>query len=174
MGTEKNEQEKKDNKNAGKSTYQYSGDSKIFQDGRGRTAHRTVVRLVKLIDVIMVTIPFVAAWYLYYSQRLYSKEFFRKGNWLIIFLYLLIYYLLAHLYQGFTLHISTVSEIIYAQALGALITDGIMFIVTWLLIRHFPNVLVMLAVFAAQLVMINIWARAAHKWYYKNNPPSPT
>ena len=174
MGTAQNEQEKKDNKNAGKSTYQYSGDSKIFQDGRGRTAHRTVVRLVKLIDVIMVTIPFVAAWYLYYSQRLYSKEFFRKGNWLIIFLYLLIYYLLAHLYQGFTLHISTVSEIIYAQALGALIADGIMFIVTWLLIRHFPNVLVMLAVFAAQLVMINIWARAAHKWYYKNNPPSPT
>ena len=91
MGTAQNEQEKKDNKNAGKSTYQYSGDSKIFQDGRGRTAHRTVVRLVKLIDVIMVTIPFVAAWYLYYSQRLYSKEFFRKGNWLIIFLYLLIY-----------------------------------------------------------------------------------
>ena len=63
MGTAQNEQEKKDNKNAGKSTYQYSGDSKIFQDGRGRTAHRTVVRLVKLIDVIMVTIPFVAAWY---------------------------------------------------------------------------------------------------------------
>ena len=142
MGTAQNEQDKKDNKNAGKSTYQYSGDSKVFQDGRGRTAHRTVVRLVKLVDVIMVTIPFVAAWYLYYSQRLYSKEFFRKGNWLIIFLYLLIYYLLAHLYQGFTLHISTVSEIIYAQALGALIADGIMFIVTWLLIRHFPTAVI--------------------------------
>ena len=79
MGTAQNEQEKKDNKNAGKSTYQYSGDSKIFQDGRGRTAHRTVVRLVKLIDVIMVTIPFVAAWYLYYSQlRSISVQFLRS------------------------------------------------------------------------------------------------
>ena len=74
MGTAQNEQEKKDNKNAGKSTYQYSGDSKVFHDGRGRTAHRTVIRLVKLLDVILVAIPFVAAWYLYYSDKLYSKE----------------------------------------------------------------------------------------------------
>ena len=39
-----------------------------------------VVRLVKLFDVIMVTIPFIAAWYLYYSQRLYTKGVFQEGN----------------------------------------------------------------------------------------------
>ena len=44
------------------SLYNYSGDNRIYGDGRGRTAHRVKVRFVKLLDVIMVSIPFILAW----------------------------------------------------------------------------------------------------------------
>ena len=47
-------------------SYDYSGSSKTYQDGRGRTGHRTIVRLVKVIDVILVSITFYVSWIMYY------------------------------------------------------------------------------------------------------------
>lgn len=155
-------------------SYDYSGDNRIYRDGRGRTAHRTKVRIVKLLNVIMVSSPFIAAWILYYSHKVYRISFYRKGNWLVMGLFVILYYLLSHLYSGFSIHISRISEIVYAQSLGALIADGIMFIIMWLLIRYVPNVFVLLFVFALQFLLIILWAVSSHHWYIKNNPPVST
>ncbi len=154
--------------------YDYSGDRKKYVDGRDRTEHRTIVRLVKLVDVIMVSIPFYVVWFTYYSHMLYVKDFYRRGNWVVIGLYTVLYYLFAHLYSGFTIHISRISEIVYAQSLGAIMANGIMFVIMWLLIRHVPNIPVLLLVLCAQVVLIITWAELAHTWYFKNNPPIPT
>ena len=155
-------------------SYNYSGDNRTYSDGRGRTAHRTIVRFVKLLDVLFVSVPFIIAWMSYYSHMLYQRDFYRKGNWLIIFLYIIIYYLLAHLYSGFQIHISRISEIIYAQSLGVVITDGIMFIVMWLLIRHIPNIPILLITLAAQIGIIAVWSVYAHQWYFRSFSASPT
>ena len=56
-----NEQRQSDNNTTKPAAYSYTGESKTYKDGRGRTAHRTVVRLVKLLDVILVSIPFAVA-----------------------------------------------------------------------------------------------------------------
>ena len=154
--------------------YNYTGKNRVYKDGRGRAVHRAKVRLVKLVDVIMVTIPFLAAWYFYYSHQIYVKDFYRKGNWLVIALFVIVYYLLSHLYSGYSIHISRVSELVYAQSLGALITDGIMFIIMWLLIRHVPNIPILMLVFVTQFLLIIMWSCVAHRWYYKHNPPIPT
>lgn len=160
--------------NDSQATYNYSGRNRIDHNGRGRTVHRSVVRLVKLWDVILVSLPFAAAWMFYYSQMVYIHSFYRKGNWVVIGLFTLLYYLLSHLYSGYTIHISRISEIVYAQTLGAMMADGIIFIVMWLLIRHVPNIPVLLVVFATQFLIIVEWASFAHKWYFNNNPPIPT
>ena len=157
-----------------KNLYQYSGKNRVYQDGKGKTVHRTKVRLVKAFDVIMVSIPYILAWYLYYSQRVYAISFYRKGNWFVIALFMVLYYLLSHLYSGYTIHISRISEIIYAQTLGVLITDSLMFIIMWLLIRHVPNIPIMLLVIGGQFSLIVIWAYTARNWYFKHNPPIPT
>ena len=164
----------KENKSSNQYHYDYSGSRKLYQDGRGRTEHRTIIRLVKVIDVIAVSIPFYVAWMAYYSDMVYQKGFYRRGNWAVMGLFTVLYYLLAHLYSGFTIHISRISEIIYAQTLGALIADGIMYIIMWLLIRHFPSISVMLLVMLAQISIIITWAELAHTWYFENNPPIPT
>lgn len=161
-------------KNDSQTVYDYSGRNRIYSNGRGRTVHRTVVRLVKLWDVILVSLPFATAWMFYYSHLVYVNSFYRRGNWVVIGLFTLLYYLLSHLYSGYTIHISRISEIIYAQALGAMMADGIMFIVMWLLIRRLPSIPVILVVFGTQFLIIIEWASLAHKWYFKNNPPIPT
>ena len=161
-------------KNDSQTVYDYSGRNRIYSNGRGRTVHRTVVRLVKLWDVILVSLPFATAWMFYYSHLVYVNSFYRRGNWVVIGLFTLLYYLLSHLYSGYTIHISRISEIIYAQALGAMMADGIMFIVMWLLIRRLPSIPVILVVFGTQFLIIVEWASFAHKWYFSNNPPIPT
>ena len=138
-------------------SYNYSGDNKTYSDGRGRTAHRTIVRFVKLLNVLFVAVPFMISWKLYYSHMLYQKDFSGEGNWLVLILFVVIYFLLAHLYSGFLIHLSRISEIIYAQVLGVVITDGIMFIVMWLLIRHIPNIPILLITLAG----FSIWFRQA-------------
>ena len=168
------ENKKNTQRDAGGDFYIYTGGQRTYEDGSGRTAHRTIVRLVKLLNVLLVSVPFAAAWMLYYSHKIYIKDFYRRGNWVVIGLFVLLNYLLAHLYSGFSIHISRISEIVYAQALGALIADGLMFVIMWLLIRHAPNIPVMLLVFAAQLGIIILWAILAHRWYFKHNPPIPT
>ena len=156
------------------STYHYSGKNKVYQSGRGRTGHRAIVRAVKALDVLMVSIPFIMAWSLHYSQQVYIAVFYRRGNWAVIGLFIILYFLLSHLYGGFSIHISRISEIVYAQSLGALIANGIMFIVMWLLFRKFPSIPLLVLVFAAQVLLIILWARIAHAWYFKQNPPLPT
>lgn len=52
-----NKEQRQTDNNSKPVTYSYTGESRTYKDGRGRTAHRTVVRLVKLLDVILVSIP---------------------------------------------------------------------------------------------------------------------
>ena len=163
-----------DGEKASENGYNYSGRNRVYEGGAGKTVHRAQIRTVKALDVVMVSVPFFIAWFFYYSHQLYAKDFYRKGNWFVIALFMLLYYLLSHLYSGYSIHISRISEIIYAQSLGALLTDGIMFIIMWLLIRHVPNIPVLLLVFGCQFAIIMIWAYLSHKWYFKHNPPVPT
>lgn len=177
MGKDSNEKDSKvkyNTKNDSDNLYNYSGTNRVYHNGVGKTVHRTKVRAIKLLNVILVSVPFLIAWTLYYSHQLYVKDFYRKGNWFIYALFIIIYYLLSHLYSGYSIHISRISQIVYAQALGALLTDGIMFIIMWLLIRHVPNIPILLLIFGAQFCVIIIWAAAAHRWYIKHNPPIPT
>ena len=131
----KNREKKRDGRgisNKDQYAYDYSGNKRTYQDGRGRTGHRAIVRLVKVIDVILVSIPFYAAWIIYYSHMVYITGFYRRGNWVVMGLFTFLYYMLAHLYSGFTIHISRISEIVYAQSLGTLVADGLIYIIMWL------------------------------------------
>ncbi len=80
---------------------------------------RIIIRLIKLLDIIAVTAVFGGVWMHFYASNVYRIPFYNKGNWVVIALFMITYYYLAHLYQGFYIHISRVSEIIYAQDLAA-------------------------------------------------------
>ena len=41
--------------------------------------HDVMLRVVKILDVLMIELPFAACWFLYYSEQVYTK-FSWKGN----------------------------------------------------------------------------------------------
>ena len=132
--------------------------------------HDLGLRIVKLIDVLLVTVPFAMCWYMYYAQGIESP-FQWKGNALIVFLFVVLFFVYARIYDAFLVSLNRISEMIYSQALAIIISDGIMYIILWILTERFPNILPALMALAAQLIFAAIWSYVAHKWYFASFPP---
>lgn len=132
--------------------------------------HSVAVRCVKLINLVLMIVPFAICWYVYYSKQI-ILPYYSKGNWLVIALFTIIYFTYCKIFDGFLVSINRISEMIYSQMLAAVISDGIMYVITWLLMRDFPNILPMILVLGAQLIISIIWSVAAHAWYFRTYPP---
>ena len=135
--------------------------------------HDLMLKIVKLIDLAMITIPFAACWYGYYSYQVYAK-FGWKGNWAMIGLFAVLFFLLGKVYDAFWMSLQRISELIYGQVLAAMATDGILYIVICLMARRLCNLLPGIAAIAGQILMASIWAKLAHGWYFNTFQAQPT
>ena len=87
--------------------------------------HDVMLKIVKIIDLVMITIPFALCWELYYSYQVYAK-FGWRGNWTMIGLFAVLFFLLGKVYDAFWMSLQRISELIYGQVLAAMATDGIL------------------------------------------------
>ena len=46
-----------------------------------RFRHDLILRMIKLLDAVLVTIPFAMCWYLYYAKRV-ASPYYAKGDYL--------------------------------------------------------------------------------------------
>ena len=135
--------------------------------------HDVMLKIVKIIDLVMITIPFALCWELYYSYQVYAK-FGWRGNWTMLGLFAVLFFLLGKVYDAFWMSLQRISELIYGQVLAAMATDGILYIVICLMSRRLCNILPGIAAIAGQVVMATLWAKCAHSWYFRTFPPQPT
>lgn len=103
-------------------------------------AHDIPLRFVKLLNVILMTIPFAWCWYGYYVGQM-ENSFYKKGNLLMLVLFMLVYFMFARVYSAFLVSVNRISEMVYSQVLAVLITDGITYLVIVLLVKGFPSVI---------------------------------
>ena len=139
----------------------------------GNLFHDITIRIVRLINLILMTIPFAVAWYTFYSKKLYVY-FAMRGHWLVVALFVLLYVLIGRTYDAFKMSYTGRKTIVYSQMLSVLEVDVIMYIVAWLLIRHMPNVLPFLGILVVQFICSCIWAYLSQAWYYKTFPAKKT
>lgn len=52
-----------------------------------RFRHDLILRMIKLLDAVLVTIPFAMCWYLYYAKRV-ASPYYAKGDYLVVALFL--------------------------------------------------------------------------------------
>lgn len=132
--------------------------------------HDLMLRIVKILNLIAMAVPFVIVWYCYYCSRI-QVPFYRRGNWVIILLFLLLYAIFGTTYEAFLVSYNRISEMIYSQMLAVLITDFIMYIVIWLLAGHLMNLWPLLFAAAASLLISATWSYLAHTWYFRTFRP---
>ena len=149
--------------------FQISGKGKRMK----KVKHDILLKLVKVLNVLLMTIAFSGCWYLYYGDRLVSP-FYRNGNYLVIALFMIIYCGCCNVYEALIVSMKQISEMVYSQFLAALETDVVMFIITWLLTKSLPNVWPLIGTLVVQLVLAVIWSYNANHWYFRTFPPQKT
>jgi len=140
---------------------------------KSRFFHDATIRIAKIINIVLMTTPFIVAWYTFYADKLWV-HFAMRGHWLVIALYVFLYVLIGRVYNAFNISYNRHGEMIYSQLLSLFEVNVIMYIVAWLLIRHMPAVLPVIGVMAAQIVFAVIWAYASQSWYYHTFPANKT
>lgn len=138
-----------------------------------KNIHLIELRLLKLFNVFLMTVPFFILWYTFYASRI-ASPYYNKGNWMVIALYAALYVIYGRTYDAFLVSYKQVGEIVYSQVLSAAITNFLMGIVVWLLGKYLRYVAPMLLVFAVQIPFALIWAYVSRWWYFRVFPPKKT
>ena len=83
-----------------------------------RMQHDVKVGTAKVVNPILLTLPFLGIWFFYYAERTVSP-FYYWGNWVVVALFFILYILFCRIYDGFLISINRISEIVYSQALAS-------------------------------------------------------
>ena len=130
---------------------------------------RTSVRVVKILNILLITAVFGVMWYVFYADTILAP-FYNKGNWVVIGIFTVLYSLYGRTYDAFKMSLYRISEMVYSQTLAAFFADAVMYVIIWLLNKYVPAVWPLFLCLGGQIVAAVIWSYAAHKWYYFTFP----
>ena len=97
------------------------------------------LRSIKLLNMVLITAPFAAAWQFILAKTI-ASPYYSRGNSLVILIYFLLYASFGRTYDAFLISYNRISEMVYSQSLAAFMTDFFLYIITCLLSKHLPNV----------------------------------
>lgn len=127
----------------------------------------TFIRIIKLINILLMTYLFSIVWFKCFSWRL-TDPFFYKGNYYVVFIFMLLYTILVQIYDGLMISYSKFSELVYSQMLSAFISLFFMYLLIILLIREYTvNPIPLIMCLIGQFFVSIIWSWLAQKIYFK-------
>lgn len=128
--------------------------------------HEIGLRFIKLINLLLMVIAFAVAWFMYYESRLFSPFYF-WGDVTVVGIFAVIYLYFCKTYDAFLISHYRIFDVIASQTLSLLFSDILMYAITLLLYKRFPNPLPLLLCFADQVSISIIWSCIAHAIYFK-------
>lgn len=142
----------------------------------GNTNQRQDAELL-LLDVVLLLLNaavFALCWFAYYEKRLYLS-FEGNGNYMVIGLFLALNLVFAHLYGGFDLLTSRITELAYSHFIALAMTHFFMYMVAWMLVRNsVPSPLPLILCMAGCWVVSALWSYIAYRLTDKIVPPKKT
>ena len=131
------------------------------------------LRLTKLLNVLLMVIPFMACWCGWYADRVYGVE---RGtvDWVMAAVFIFLYMTYGRIYESFSVARARISEMIYSQCLSLLMADVLLYLVLCLLGHGIARPEPMILVFIAQFICSVCWCTVVHIWYFKSFPPKRT
>ena len=128
-----------------------------------RLWHDLVWRILELICVILVLIPFIGCWTVYYKHQ--TAIFCDlKCQLAIMVVYTVLYLALCKIYDAFCVSIQRILELIYSQLLAVAMTDGFIYVIICLFSSKLCNIWPGMVAFIAQTVLVCIWSFMAQKF----------
>lgn len=135
--------------------------------------NRTMLRAVKMLNIVNATAVFAVAWYVFYADFIMAP-FYRRGNFVVIAIFMVLYSLYGRVYDAFKVSLYRISEMVYSQALAAFFSDAVMYVIIWLLNQDRPKIWPLVLCFTVQCLVATMWSYTTHQWYYRVFPPRRT
>ena len=126
--------------------------------------------VVKMVNIVLLMIPFVKCWTLYYEPRTTTVGS-KQVSVLVMIIFFLICYYFGQRLDCFRVSILQIRDVIFGEVLATMITDIIMYILIWMLSIHLPNLIPGLITWGGQCVIGVIWAYVMHQSYFSTHPP---
>lgn len=129
--------------------------------------------VVKMVNIVLLMIPFLICWTLYYEPRTTTVGS-KQVSVLVMIIFFLICYYFGQRLDCFRVSILQIRDVIFGEVLATMITDIIMYILIWMLSIHLPNLIPGLITWGGQCVIGVIWAYVMHQSYFSTHPPLRT
>ena len=129
--------------------------------------------VVKMVNIVLLMIPFVICWTLYYEPRTTTVGS-KQVSVLVMIIFFLICYYFGQRLDCFRVSILQIRDVIFGEVLATMITDIIMYILIWMLSIHLPNLIPGLITWGGQCIIGVIWAYVMHQSYFSTHPPLRT
>lgn len=126
----------------------------------------TIMFFLQRSVTIIVGCCFALMWNEYYSEVIINP-FFRKGNWAVIVLYIVLYHLFTTLYGGYKVGSQRLTDIIYSNWLSLVIVNSVTYLQISLIGRKFMPLGLFAIVTVIQLALISLWANIANRVYIR-------
>lgn len=131
-------------------------------------------RLIKLLfSTILLGLILLIYSYVWieYFNRIIELPFFRRGNWMMIFLYGVLLVFFMQLYGGLKVGYLKKGNLIYSQILSVVFVNIFTYFQIAVLDRHFLNPMPLVIMTGADFLVIVIWTMAFQKFYMWIFPP---
>ena len=130
---------------------------------------KTALRIVKALNLVMMTMSFAFIWYTFYAKNIRSP-FYNKGNWLVIAIFTIVYSMYGRVYDAFKVSLYRISEMVYSQILAAWLSGIVRCVIIWLLSGVRPPIWPSLLCLGLQVLIATVWCYCSHRWYFKTFP----
>lgn len=124
---------------------------------------QTILFAMKLLLLILITALYGLIWFRFYADKLYRRPFHFYGNYVVIFIFMIMYANFSKLYGVFDLKVNRTSELVYSNVVALLATSFLMYCISILLERRLPNIFPLLLFIAIAIAIGIPWAIAANR-----------
>ncbi len=128
---------------------------------------KSIMLFVKIMIVAAVTVGFIQVWITNYAESLFSN----KGNYVVIFSFVLLFSTFSSLYGAFKIGISRIHEIIYSFSLAIIFTNAVMYLELSLIARELVALPPMIMGIIYQILVSALCSFCANTIYFKLYPP---
>ena len=135
--------------------------------GKYKRVYRLISSVLLLLGSVVV---FAGVWLGYINERI-TQPFALRGNYLMIFLYLILFWVFFSLYGGLKVGYERLSHLLYSQIIADICVNAVTSLIVMLLSNRIANMYYMLLTAGVQLVFMGVTSCVLNLGYVKLFPP---
>ena len=139
--------------------------------GQSREQYKRIVSFFSAVILLgFLTLEFAEMWYTHYAGII-QLPFYRRGNWVVIGIYMVILFLFFKIYGGFKVGYLRQTDVLVSQILSVFGTNLLGYLQISLIARHFTLVKPMLLLTLEELLVLVLWTLLTQRLYFALYPP---